>query len=969
MTTERNRFRRTGVARAVFTVMCGAASMMVAHEALAQQTLQRVEVTGTNIRRTDTETASPIQVITKDEIDQSGKNTVGDYLQTLTADGQGSVPTTYGRGFAGATASGISLRGLGANATLVLVNGRRVSTAVLADDAQRSFVDLDSLPLEAVERIEVVKDGASSIYGSDAVAGVVNIILKKNFVGTTVKASYGISEEGDGGQPRASLTHGMGDLDKDGYNFLVNVEMGRKEAIYYNDRKGRNQVGMSALTPLGFGHSQAGSNNVARLGGNGVIPTDANGNIVNNSTTQSIIGNVRNPATLNFYSRGNPNGVGFTRQFPLAQQYCNTHANLPQNDPGGGCVTDLWMQTGQVMPDSHNSNLYGRFTKRLAGDHEAFVEAGYYQTASRVQITGIVPNGTIIGRDGSVSSNAAAFQLGAAHPDNPYFGTAARLSYNPTNEIGARVISSDSHTVRFTAGLKGTMLGNWDYDTAIHYSEAKQTDTQERAINWRVANALVNPTAANVAAASANSAAYAALPAGTIWRIAENSNLNSAAMYDALLVDQDRSGSSKLMYVDFKASTFLGKLEGGDIGLALGAEFRREENELGFYNGLGDYIGLSYTAYAGKRNIFATFAEINAPITKQLEAIAALRFDNYSDAGSSWTPKVGAKWRPIDTLAVRGTYAHAFRAPSAAENGANSVAAFGGAVVSDTARIAAGVPNQTAVAPTFIQRGNPDLEPEKSKSFTIGAVWDATPTTSFTTDLWQIKRKGLPVIEEPQSAVDAGRVIRDPATSTNPQDPGAILTGFVQFVNANDALTRGIDVEANHRMNLGNGMGRLTFRGTWTHLLKQEVTLPDGTKYEYAGSHGDCHITNCIGSPRNKIVLAGTWDWNQWRFGAIVNYRGSMSARDPQDHPNGCAFNLPNGTPSPDGCKIKSFTTLDLSATYKIGQKTEIFGTITNATDAKPPFDPITYGAIGYNPLDFWGAVGRYYRIGVKHNF
>src|SRR6478735_770608 len=212
MTTERNRFRRTGVARAVITVLCGTASMLVATETFAQAsgtTLQRVEVTGTNVRRSDTETPSPVQVITREEIQNSGKTTVGDYLQTLTADGQGSVPTTYGRGFAGATASGISLRGLGANATLVLINGRRVAPAVLADDAQRAFVDLNQIPMEAVERVEVLKDGASSIYGSDAVAGVVNIILKKNYVGTVAKVTYGISSKHDGDEPRVALTHGF----------------------------------------------------------------------------------------------------------------------------------------------------------------------------------------------------------------------------------------------------------------------------------------------------------------------------------------------------------------------------------------------------------------------------------------------------------------------------------------------------------------------------------------------------------------------------------------------------------------------------------------------------------------------------------------------------------------------------------------------------------------------------------------
>ncbi|MFL6660826.1 MAG: TonB-dependent receptor plug domain-containing protein, partial [Rhizobacter sp.] len=153
-------FRRTKVCTGLALAFGGTLAISVA-PAVAQQTLERVEITGSNIKRTDTETASPVQIISKEEIERSGKTSVAEYLQTLTADAQGSVPFTYGRGFSGATASGISLRGLGANATLVLINGRRMTTAVLADDAQRAFTDLNAIPLEAVERVEVLKDGAS----------------------------------------------------------------------------------------------------------------------------------------------------------------------------------------------------------------------------------------------------------------------------------------------------------------------------------------------------------------------------------------------------------------------------------------------------------------------------------------------------------------------------------------------------------------------------------------------------------------------------------------------------------------------------------------------------------------------------------------------------------------------------------------------------------------------------------------
>jgi len=196
---------------------------------------------------------------------------------------------------------------------------------------------------------------------------------------------------------------------------------------------------------------------------------------------------------------------------------------------------------------------------------------------------------------------------------------------------------------------------------------------------------------------------------------------------------------------------------------------RHEANNLPLYPGLGNYIGLSLTGYGGDRNIFAAYTEALFPVTKKLELNAAIRYDHYSDAGNAVTPKVGAKFKAMDNLAFRGTYAYGFRAPSSTENSANSIAAFGGAVVDDNARCAAGVAASDClgVAPTFVQRGNPSLEPEKSRSLTLGTVWDITAKTSLTLDAWQIKRTGLPVIEDPQEAVNAGRyvVTRLPASS------------------------------------------------------------------------------------------------------------------------------------------------------------------------------------------------------------
>jgi len=948
----------------------------------APQSLERVEITGSNIRRADAETAAPVQVITKQEIDQAGKGTIAEYLQTLTADGQGSVPFTYGRGFSGATSAGISLRGLGANATLVLVNGRRLTTAVLADDAQRTYVDLNQIPMEAVDRIEVLKDGASAIYGSDAVAGVVNIILRKNFVGTIGKVSYGQSGNGgDGKEPRGALTFGTGDLNTDGYNLLLNGELGKKEAIYYRDRVGRGSVGVSAVGQPQWGfdpNAVSTTNNIPRNGGNGTIPVNnVTGVRVNNTVDRSIIGNVRNPSTLDYYSRSDPGGVGFTRAFPNAATYCAANANLPQNSVGGGCINDQWQQMGQVQPTQENGSFYGRFTKQVTPDIQAFVEASAAYAKTSVDLRAVTSNAAYFTPDGTSNSRTATGLIGASHPDNPYFGTAARLSYLPLFDTGVPQVNSKSHTERILFGAQGTW-NQWDFDTAVLYSGAHQTDTTTKTQNWRVANALLNPTATNVAAATAFSPAYAALPAGTLWRIGENAGLNSPEMYNALLADQDRSGYSKLYGADFKVSREVGKLEGGAIGVAVGAEVRREDNYLPFYNGLGDYAGLSLTTYGGARNIYAGYGEVILPVLKNLELGAALRYDYYTDAGSALTPKFGAKWKPIENLALRGTYAKAFRAPSSPENVASSVAAFGGPTVDDTKRCAAltadGVApgtvtaNCRGVGPTFIQRGNPDLQPEKSTSTTLGLVWDITARASLTADIWQIKRKGLPVLQDAQVAVDNDQVARDPATAISANDPGAILNGFVTFENSASSTTNGFDVEAKGRWLLNGNNGQVTTGANWTHLITQSVTDQDGTVHNYAGTHGNCDITNCIGSPRDRVSLYATWEIAAWRLGANVNYRSSISNKFEQADAD-CAQTTLAGAEFPGGCKVKSFTTLDMSAAWKFGKNSEIFGSIQNVFDTKPPVDFLTYGAIGYNPLDYAGAIGRFFRIGVKHQF
>ena len=239
--------RKTRLCSALM-VACGGVMLSAGPTAFAQNTttLERVEVTGSNIRRINTETASPVLALTREDIAKSGRSSVAELLQTLSVDNQGSVPKNFGAGFASG-ASGISLRGLGAASTLVLLNGRRIAPFGLADDGQKVFSDLNLIPLEAVERIEILKDGGSAIYGSDAIAGVVNVILRKDYQGFAVNASYGTTQYGNGQEKRVSITGGFGDLQRQGFNVLANLEVGRQGEIYYRDITDRDYIGRQDL--------------------------------------------------------------------------------------------------------------------------------------------------------------------------------------------------------------------------------------------------------------------------------------------------------------------------------------------------------------------------------------------------------------------------------------------------------------------------------------------------------------------------------------------------------------------------------------------------------------------------------------------------------------------------------------------------------------------------------------------------
>ncbi|MFM9433687.1 iron complex outermembrane recepter protein [Janthinobacterium sp. CG_23.3] len=910
------------------------ATAALAQPALAQDgNMQRVEITGSSIKRASAETASPIQVIGRDELLKSGKSSVADFLQTLTADGAGSLPTGFGNGFA-AGSTAISLRGLGATSTLVLLNGRRMAPFARADDGQKSFTDLSSVPMQIVERIEILKDGASSTYGADAIAGVVNIILRKDFEGSMLKADSGVSGDGDARQHKASLSVGKGNLERDNYNLVVNAEYSKSDMLFNKDRAGRDWIGKGDLRAYGYP--------IGTQFASGYI----NGN---NDATAGPAGSIRNPATLDYVSL--PGCAGLSASAPP--------------DPKGGC---LWHhdQFRAMQPKIESVNLYGRGTWQLHPDTQLYTELGYSKRDTSFQM--IPPTITPTVAFPSSAANPAgvinyasgagtAMLLAANHPQNPY-GVPVRVRYTAF-DVGASTRSANNEFSRFVAGAKGK-LGDWDYDAAYVHSESKLHLDYSNMLNLNVVrDALGNP-------ASQYFPYYLGAQAGR----------NPASLYAAMARSLRSDSTTKLDIVDAKASRELFALPGGMLGLAVGAEHRREKLDNPSLDGTRDgSVNSNYVAAKGDSKVSALFIEVAAPLVNTLELSAALRYDKYQNFSSS-TPKLGAKWTPLKTFALRGTYAEGFRAPGPAESGAESQST-GAAPTVDPVRCPNGktpLPGATStdcnITINAVKLGNPNLRPETSKGYTLGLVWDVLKDTSLSLDAWKIKRideinplpyneaAALPSAIRADNNLSIGGVVA-PNTST-------LLLARAPYRNSSFTEIKGVDLDLKQRLRLGE-YGRASVGLTWTHIASWLRAESATVRYQFAGTHGNCDTSNCAGTPKNKINLVASWDRADWNVTGTLNYRSDLKNTKYQGAK--CATVLADGGDAPPGCALASFTTLDLSTRWNYSKALQLFASVSNATDKVAPLDALTYGGLTYNPMDASGAIGRYFKLGASYRF
>ncbi|MBK9117305.1 MAG: TonB-dependent receptor [Betaproteobacteria bacterium] len=892
----------------------------IASPALAQDI--RVNVTGSNIRRTDTETAAPIQTITREDIQASGLQTIHDVVRQITANNNGSISPSFTNGFS-ASGTAVSLRGLGPNNTLVLVNGRRMANFGLADDGHISYVDLSQIPFDAVERIEVLKDGASAIYGSDAVAGVINVILRQQYTGFTVTGTAGTSSNGEGDQYRAAITAGVGDLTKDRYNAYVTFDYQKQDAYPMN--KGRQYVGTNDLRFMG-------------------LPDARWGNPLSGFPGPSLLGNVA-PV-----SASDPNGEpGDFQSLPGA---C-----AAANQDNGFCRWDF-KDYLDILPSIERINVLARGTYNVTDAIQAYTELSLFQVKSYLRgPPSLTPVYWLDPSTVSIQSTANVY-LPVGHPDNPFSANdqVAILSY-ADGALGGTGTQYTTDTQRYLLGLKGANAG-WDWDVAGLYIRTTTDITIRNVYQYD-----------RFLAGLAGTGPYG------FYRIGAAAPRNDPAVYDWIAPDLSYKTTSENTIVDAKASRDLYKLRGGQLALAIGYEFRREELSNPGMPGAatGEVVGGNASAAFGTRNVNALYAELYAPILANLEATAAIRYDHYSDVGSTWNPKIGVKWTVVPSVVLRGTWQSAFRAPGLYETStANAYAAL--PVVVDPVRCPV---TQSAVDcqayVLAVITGNPYVRPETSTTYTLGAIWEPVPGLSATLDYWNIEVEDQITIGSLQATVNNPAAFPNAEIGRSTDDlPGIPNSGTLIYIkspyqNANSVKTDGVDLDVVWKWNLKE-YGMLTTEFQWTHVFDYDQTFANGETYKYAGTQGNYDVSSGSATPEDRMNLIVGWQRGPWNVAGTIRYVSDYTSTPYQGVPipDGCLSIL--DSPS---CHVSSFTTLDLSASYTGFKSWQIFGSIINVFNRMPPFNPAAgYGSINYNyNYAFSGATGTQFNVGVRYTF
>jgi iron complex outermembrane recepter protein len=906
--------------------------------------LQEIVVTGSYIPRTDSETVSPVTIITSADIANSGLTTVADVVRTLSADNSGTLPTAFPGAFA-AGASGVALRGLTVNSTLVLIDGLRAADYALPDDGIRSFVDLNSIQIGTIDRVEVLKDGASSVYGADAIAGVVNIILKKSYEGFNANVEVGDSQHGGGFEKRFDFTGGHGNLESDHYNAYFSLEYQSDNVIGVNQRG--FPFNTTDYTPFGGSnnnpspdHGPGGS-----IYGSVTPGTITNGNVL---TGVPLPGAVSQPLTPCPASAPAITG-------PTGNVYCNQDQALYLEDQSA----------------TTRFGVAGRITVQFNEDMTGYLHASYYQNQSQyptstgpsqIQVTS--PNiTTTVALPPTIPGPGG---LGTVlNPNDPFAskGEAALINYAFGTE-GPQMYYVKNHNARIVADVSGKWQ-DWNYSADLVFNHTWLDFAVGGELNYSQLISDVTNGTYNFIDPSAN----------------------SAAVLGALAPRVDTQDTSDMDTLVLRANRQLFPLPGGPLALALGAEWRYEaEYDQNFQNSPPEVQNLGFSQAIGNRTVESVDAEVDLPVLKSLELTASGRYDHYSDFGSTANPKFGVKFEPIDTLMARATYSRGFRAPSFAENGSSEVEGFVnyGACPSPlcTAHGADGYISSYSLGELTV--GNPSIKPETSDSYTAGLVFEPTKQFSASADYYYIKKKNLIAGPNQNAALaqyadgmglPAGfTAIYDNLDSAYPTAAPRIVTITAPYSNQASEYTDGVDLDLQGHFDLGSvgnfGLGRLDTDFSLTKILAFVYEQAGSPNLEYVGLQSPYNLSSGAGTPQWRGTFTNTWTDGPVRVSLLVYYVSGYKeyGEDIFGPSQGTCSTVYTVGFTPPDCRVASFTDVDLTGAYNISDHLQVSFAVENLLDRPPPFDPLTYAGINYNPTYTQaGIVGRFFRLGFHY--
>ena len=905
-------------------------------------TLDRIQVTGSRIRQVDIETAQPIMTIGRQEIESQGFASVADILQNISAAGSPSFsrasPLTSNQEAGGQY---IDLRNLGAQRTLVLVNGKRLG---ITPDG---FQDLSSIPMVMVDRVEVLKDGASSIYGSDAMAGVINIITRKNFDGAQANAYFGQYGQDDGEKQSYDFMVGFSG---DKGSVTVGAEYHKEEAVWAKDRwfsddsyPGYPQYSTTVVGQWGnWREGSSGSWNAPNRG-------------------SSAIGEENfHPQNADDTSKPSDQMQVLT---PLERHSLYVNAN-------------------------YDINEYLRFTSDI----------GFTQRTSQRQIAGYPLQSTAVNAPMSADS---------------YFSPTGDTAVNWRRrgwEV-PRLTDTDVDTWRFTAGLEGAFqVGErwFDWDAGMLFNDNDVSIVNNGNFYIPAVRNAVGPSFVNAQGVvqCGTPEAPIALTKCVPWNPyagfgtgAVANSLDDPAVRDYLFREEHATGSTttRMYFANFAGSLFT--LPAGDLGFAVGVEHREEEG--GFSPDAiaqsGDSTNLASGPTYGEYKVDEVYAELNIPVlaelpfAKELTFSVASRYSDFDTFGETTNSKLGMKWRPMDDLLVRATWAEGFRAPTIGDlyGGGSQTFTTGYAdpcdsvygvargsarclqdVAADYRQLKQGFVPTTSVADQtpvpFTSGSNPNLQPESSESSTIGLVYSPSYVQglSMTLDWWSIKIDDTMVSDSPNQILQDCYVKQiESRCALFSRDPvlGIVNDLTYGLRNAGYTETEGFDFDVNYA--LDTDFGRLNAKWASTYVSKYESTSTDDEGVIPSQSNGFGSFFRV----RSNLNLG--WSLNDWSASwGMRYYSGTKEECYFEERCNIPDYQAPDtqGTVVPMN-RVGSTTFHDVQLTWKAPWNANVS---IGANNVFEKYGPVMYSQPNSN-FSYYGGydIGRFVYMKYQQNF